>query len=60
MNVSSSMIRTSVAISAASSRPDSSTRVRSVADIDIQDLGRVVFGEALQAPPAGTPAAASG
>ena len=48
MKVSSSMIRTSVAISAASSRPDSSTRLRSVGRSTLQDLRRVLLGEAFQ------------
>ena len=42
------MIRTSVAISAASSRPDSSTRPRSVGRSQLEDLGGVLLGEALQ------------
>ena len=48
MKVSSSMISTSVAISAASSRPDSSTSERSVGDVDIENLRGVLLGEAFQ------------
>ena len=48
MKVSSSMIRTSVAISAASSRPDSSTSVAQLRHVDVEHLGGVVLGQAFQ------------
>ena len=48
MKVSSSMIRTSVAISAASSRPDSSTSSRSAGTSMSRMVGRVLLGETLE------------
>ena len=48
MKVSSSMMSTSVAISAASSRPDSSTSERSVGTSMSEDAGGVLLGEAFQ------------
>ena len=48
MKVSSSMMRTSVAISAASSRPDSSTRARNVGHFDSENVGGVLLREAFQ------------
>ncbi len=48
MKVSSSMISTSVAISAASSRPESSTSSRKLRHVDIEHLGGVVLRQPLQ------------
>ena len=48
MKVSSSMMRTSVAISAASSRPDSSTSARSVGQVAVENFRGVFFGEAFE------------
>ncbi len=45
MKVSSSMISTSVAISAASSRPDSSTKLAQRRHVDIEDRGGVLLGK---------------
>ena len=48
MNVSSSMIRTSVAISAASSRPDSFNQTPQRRQIAVENSGRVLLGEAFE------------
>ena len=48
MKVSSSMIRTSVAISAASSRPECSTSSRKRRHVDVEHLGGLVFRQAFQ------------
>ena len=48
MKVSSSMMSTSVAISAASSRPDCSTKPRTDRHIGLEDRGGVLLREALQ------------